>query len=94
VNSSSGAATLVENMGISTNSNPSGGGGSNLYLTSGSNLYSVNAATASSTLISPGSYPYVFGLVYTNSTMYAIEDFFQGTGIYSLDLSTGQSTLL
>jgi hypothetical protein len=56
VNSSSGAATYIGNMGVSTNSNPSGGGGSNLYLTSGSNLYSVNPATASATLIGSGSY--------------------------------------
>ena len=94
VNSSSGAATLIGNMGLSTNSNPSGAVGSNLYLTSGNSLYSVNPTTAAATLVGAGSYSYVFNLVFTNNTMYAIDDFYFGTRIYFLNLTNGQSTLL
>jgi hypothetical protein len=54
----------------------------------------VNPTTAAATLIGAGSYSYIFSLVFTNNTMYAIDDFFVGSGIYSVNLANGQSTLL
>ena len=92
VNPMTGSATHLGNMGVSTNRNPSGAGGSNLYIASGSNLYSINPSTGNGTLIGAGSYGEIFGLAYTNSTMYAIES--GGSGIYALDLTNGHSTMV
>ena len=87
-------ATILDSDLLRGNNNPSGAGGSNLYLTSGNNLYSVNPTTAAATLVGAGSYSYVFSLIFTNNTMYAIDDFYFGNSIYSLNLTNGQSTSL
>jgi hypothetical protein len=78
--------------GVSTNSNPSGDGGSGLYVTSGSDLYSINRTTGTATLIGVGSYVDIFGLAFTNNTMYAIDSPSEGTQIYALSLTNGQTT--
>jgi hypothetical protein len=94
VNPTSGAATPLGNMGTCTTgcSDPSGDGGSGLYITSGSDLILINRTTGAGTLIGAGSYGEAFGLAYTNNTMYAMQAL--GTGIYSLNLANGQSTLV
>jgi hypothetical protein len=92
VNAASGAATYVGNMGIETNSNPSSDGGSGLFITAGNDLYRINPSNSVTTLVGPGSYGEIFGLAYTSGTMYAIEA--GGSGVYALNLGTGQSTLV
>jgi hypothetical protein len=43
-------------------------------------------------LIGAGTYGEIFGLAFTNNTLYAMEA--HGTGVYALDLLNGQSTLV
>jgi hypothetical protein len=92
VDPTSGAATLLGNMGFATNSNPSGDGGSRLYITSGSDLIQINRTTGAGTVIGAGSYTDIFGLAYTNGTMYAMDA--HDTRIYSINLANGQSTFV
>jgi len=79
-------------MGVVTNSNPSGDSGTNLFIIGGNDLYSVDRSTGAATLIGPGTYSEIFGLAFTNNTMYAIEA--SGTGIFALNLTNGNSTLV
>jgi len=94
VSASTGAATVLGNMGVVPNSISSGDGGSGPYVTSGSSLYAINRTSGAATLIGTGTYGEVFGLAFTNNTMYAIDAPSQGTGVYALDLTNGHSTLV
>jgi hypothetical protein len=90
VNPTSGAATPLGNMGFATNSDPSGDAGSGLYIIGGQDLIKIDRATGAGSPVGTGSYnSVIFGLAYTNNTMYAIEG--KGPGIYAVDLASGHS---
>jgi len=95
VNPNTGAATPLGNIGFTINSNPSGNGGSGLYEIGNGNLYSINPATGAGTLIGAGSYnTVIYALTYADGTMYAMEANGSSPGIYSVNLATGNSTLV
>ena len=94
VNPANGALTALGDLGFVTPSDLNGDNEGNLYIIRDAtrSLYRVDRATGAATLLGQGSYGSVYGLASCDGTMYAIE--YSGTGIYSLDLTNGESTLV
>lgn len=94
VNPNTGALTTLGNLGFTTGADINGDANGNLYIIRNTteSLYSVSPTTGAGTLIGPGTYDTVFGMAFSDGTMYAMQ--FQGTGIYALNLATGSGTLV
>jgi hypothetical protein len=92
INPNSGASTIIGGLGFSTSAQLNGDASGNLYIVDNANLslYRISRTTGAGTLVGPGTYGDIYGLAYTNGTMYAMEA--AGPGIYSLDLTNGKST--
>lgn len=95
VNPNTGAATRLGSLGFATGAQIDGDASGNLYIVNNSNesLYSVSRTTGATTLIGPGTYTSINGMVFSDGTMYAIEVLGK-YGIFSLNLTDGASTLI
>jgi hypothetical protein len=96
INANTGAATTVGNLGFGgRNSQIVGDNSGDLYIINNTNdgLYSVNRATGVGTLIGTLNIGTVYGMAFTDGTMYAMQ-YGSGTGIYALDLTNGNATLV
>jgi hypothetical protein len=94
VNPHTGAAAKLGSLGFETGAQIAGDASGNLYIINNSNLslYRVSRTTGAGTLIGPGTYSTINGMVFSGGTMDAIEVL--RTGVYSLNLTNGASTLI
>jgi hypothetical protein len=96
INPLTGASTKIGPLGFTTGADINGDAAGNLFIIRNSthDLYSVSRVNGAGTLIGPTGLNQIFGMAFTGDPMYAM-DTNQGVfGVYAMNLSTGQGTLV